>query len=584
MIQKINYCGAFMKKKLFTIVFVIAVLIVSILKQLLVYDLPIVANVQLGVDDALMIQIADNMVEGNWVGNYNDSVLSKGLTFPIILSFCYFIKLDYITMMTLLYTIACLVLTYVLNKKIKNKILLFAIYVIALFTPIMYSYQVMQRVYRNAIIPSMAILIIAGYIYLFFTREETKYLKKYTVSCGIGIVLALFWYTREDSIWMLPYIIFMSIALLISIIVKNKKINKEFFKILIVLLIPIVMVLAYRNILCIKNYEHFGVYTVYNNEEYNKAMKNLKKVKKHVYYDNIDYPVEKLKRVAEVTCLGQVYETLEGLIYGYSQFDSSPVEGEVANGWFPWAFKGALNSYGYYSKAENTNLFFSTLNRDIEKAFENGTLEKEDKRPDIVLSIKKVLYQTLQTFKAIYKYDDIYFAEEPTEYAENYDEIYENFAKYTNNNFIVDAPNSNENKEYIEEMNEYRANIQPKVDIINKLINIYRILTVIVFTLGIVLYAIYSIITFIQILKKKFGNLEMWVVISGVLGAMLTLVLGIAYETAFNAYVITAMYLSAAYPLMLIFGTLMIGYSIIQISKFVKNKKQKTLDIGTQKN
>ena len=159
-----------------------------------------------------MIQIADNIVEGNWVGNYNDSVLSKGLTFPIILSICYFIKLDYITMMTLLYTLSCLVLTYVLSKRIKSKLMLFIIYGITLFTPVMYSYQVMQRVYRNAIIPSLAILIISGYLLLFFIREEKIYWKKYLISLGIGIILALFWYTREDSIWILPFIIFMSLT------------------------------------------------------------------------------------------------------------------------------------------------------------------------------------------------------------------------------------------------------------------------------------------------------------------------------------------------------------------------------------
>ena len=571
-----------MKNKIFTIIFVIAVLIISILKQLLVYDLPIVANVQLGVDDALMIQIADNIVEGNWVGNYNDSVLSKGLTFPIILSICYFIKLDYITMMTLLYTLSCLVLTYVLSKRIKSKLMLFIIYGITLFTPVMYSYQVMQRVYRNAIIPSLAILIISGYLLLFFIREEKIYWKKYLISLGIGIILALFWYTREDSIWILPFIIFMSLTLLIDVIIKNRKITKEFFKILVVITIPIIMIFIYRNILCYKNYEHFGVYTVYNNEEYNKAMKNLKKVKKNVYYDNIDYPVEKLKRVAEVTCLGQVYETLEGLIYGYSQFDSSPIEGEVANGWFPWAFKGALNSYGYYSAAENTNLFFSTLNRELEEAFANGTLEKEDRKPDIILSTKKVLYQTLQTMKALYRYDDIYFFEKPSEYAENHNEIYNNFSKYTKNKFIVGIPNTIENEENIEKMVKYKQSIEPRINIINKLIDIYRILTIVIFSLGIILYCCYSILVFIQIFKKKFENLEMWIAISGILGAMFTLVLGIAYETAFNAYVITAMYLSASYPLMLIFGILMTGYFIIKTLEFIKNTKRKKLEAGTE--
>ena len=110
---------------------------------------------------------------------------------------------------------------------------------------------------------------------------------------------------------------------------------------------------------------------------------------------------------------------------------------------------------------------------------------------------------------------------------------------------------------------------------------IYKIISKVVFSSGVVLYLVFSIIVIKQIFKKKFENLEMWVTISGILGAMLTLVLGIAYETAFNAYVITAMYLSAVYPLMLLFGTIMIGYSIIKIAENVRIIKSKKLISGT---
>ena len=74
----------------------------------------------------------------------------------------------------------------------------------------------------------------------------------------------------------------------------------------------------------------------------------------------------------------------------------------------------------------------------------------------------------------------------------------------------------------------------------------------------------------------------MWIAVSGILGAMLSLALGIAYETAFNANVITAMYLSATYPLMLIFGTVMVMISINKIIEIVKNKKVKKLEKSTE--
>lgn len=160
------------------------------MKQLLAYDLPIAANVGLAVDDMLMINMTDSIVNGKWIGGYNDVILSKGPTFPLILVAIYYLKIDYITMMTVLYTLSCLCLIHVLSKRIKNKFLIFAIYLFTIFTPIMYCYQVMQRVYRNAIIPSLAIFIISGYLYLFFTRnDENKTKWRLFASICTGLAL-----------------------------------------------------------------------------------------------------------------------------------------------------------------------------------------------------------------------------------------------------------------------------------------------------------------------------------------------------------------------------------------------------------
>ncbi len=567
-----------MKDKRSLIIFIIAIIIVSVLRIWLVYDMPIAANVALGIDDALMISMTKSITEGNWIGEYGDAVISKGVTFPLVLAFCYATNIDYITMITILYILACLCLIIVLSKKIKNKFALFFIYVITLFTPIMYSYQVMQRVYRNSLIPSFSIMIVSGYIYLFLTRNDEKYYKRIIVSILTGIVLALFWYAREDSIWMIPFILFTSVSLLIGTVFKNKKITKDFFKNLLIILIPIALVFCYKNIISYQNYKHFGVYTVYNNESYNKAMKSLRKVKKYDYYDNIDFTTKKLQKVAEVaTSLSQIHPRLIELIYGYSLIDSGPQDGEVVNGWFPWALKGTLSEYGYYNDAKNTNAFFDTLHYEIENALENGTLEKEDIKPDIVNDINKVFYQVLQTFKALYRYDDIYFNEVTGNYNNGFDKTYRDFAKFTNNKFIVYEEDENVSERYFENVDNYENEIETRVGIINQLISSYKNINIVIFSLGAVLYCIYSIITIIEIFKKKFYKLEMWVIISGILGAMLTLVFGIAYETAFNANVITAMYLSGVYPLMIIFAIIMIYQMLNIILEYIKIKKQKKL-------
>lgn len=562
-----------MKKKVCIVLFLVAIVTLSILKQLLVYDLPIAANVALGIDDALMISMTKSITENNWIGDYGDAVISKGVTFPLILALSYFLKVDYISFITILFTVSCFCLVLVLSKKIKNKLALFLIFSITLFTPIMYSYQVMQRVYRNALIPSFAIMIISGYLYLFLSRNEEKYIKRIIISILTGIVLALFWYTREDSIWMIPFIIFISAATVFSILIESRKITKNFLKTLLIILIPIIVVLGYKNIICYQNLKHFGVYTVYNNEAYKKAMKSLKEVKKYYYYDNIDITTTKLQKISQVSgALANIYPRLIELVYGYSLIDSSPENGEVVNGWFPWALKGAMSEKGYYLDARKTNDFYNTLHAEIQNGLKNGTLEREDVKPDIVKELNKLFYWAGQTFKTLYKYDDITFYAVTSNYDAGFDTKYKEFAEFTGNKFIVYENDESIIEKYFENVDNYENEIKFKVEIINKLINIYRVLNAIVFSIGVILYVIFSIITIIQIFKKKFHNLEMWIVISGIVGAMLSLVFGIAYETAFNANVITAMYLSAAYPLMLIFGMTMIVYAYNKCVEYLKNK------------
>ena len=64
-----------MKNKVLLILFVTSIIAVTILKSMFVCDLPIVANIGLGVDDALMIDITKHLSNGQWVGNYGHLIM-----------------------------------------------------------------------------------------------------------------------------------------------------------------------------------------------------------------------------------------------------------------------------------------------------------------------------------------------------------------------------------------------------------------------------------------------------------------------------------------------------------------------------
>ena len=103
----------------------------------------------------------------------------KGPVFPMLLALIYKYRLPFIFVITLLYTISCIIFMIAIRKLIKNKYWFIGIFALLLFNPIMYSSEIIQRIYRNALIPTFSLLIIGSYIALFLRRnEKNRYLNE----------------------------------------------------------------------------------------------------------------------------------------------------------------------------------------------------------------------------------------------------------------------------------------------------------------------------------------------------------------------------------------------------------------------
>lgn len=559
-----------------TLIFIIAIIICAILKQLLVCNLPICANVPLGADDGLMINQAESIIKGTWLGAYSETTFLKGPVFPLFLSLIYFLHIDYISAITILYTISCLTLLWVISKVIKNKKILFLIYVILLFNPIMFGKEIMQRVYRNSLIPSFAFFIFAGYINLFFERNTESFKKKIPTIIGLSIVLPLFWYTREDSMWIIPYIIFMCLSILISVIYKNKKVNKEVLKNLVMLFIPVMSIIVFTNIICIKNYTAYGVYTVRNDYYYNKAVKAIESVKANEKVEKVTNTREKMNRIAQITVLGTIMPEFDVLANGYSKIDGNQQDDEVENGWFKFAFTGAASSAGYYKSAQDTNNFYNTLAIQIEDAIEKGLLEKEETKTDYLKLISDVWSYAKECVTYIFKYTGIEVGLENTarEYRVAQNHGFQNFAKITRNKFIYSEKSDKVNEKDVVDFSkqeEYLDSVRYKADIINNIIvKIYKVLNNTLFVLGLIYYAYCTI----GIILKKRRLLENWVILSGFLGAIFTVIIGISYTTVKYFYAITTLYLVATYPLIIAFNVFSVYNGCVEIYNGIKSKNK----------
>ena len=108
----------------------------GMIKQFLVYNLPIMA-VPKGIhDDWIMVHLADTLRSGAWLGEYNSLTLTKGMFFPLYLAVINFFHLSYLNVTALLYTVSCMMFVYALRPLLKKPAPRLALYLVLLWNPI----------------------------------------------------------------------------------------------------------------------------------------------------------------------------------------------------------------------------------------------------------------------------------------------------------------------------------------------------------------------------------------------------------------------------------------------------------------
>lgn len=230
----------FLKKYWSIIYIIILAIFLIIIKQISVINIKSTYRALEFADDRLMINMAKSIEAGKYLGDYNYMTLAKGIGFPIFLALLNVLHLEYSYIFTLLYTLSIIYLIYSIKDYFKNKIILLIIFAIMLFNPITYDYNIIQRLYRNGLQIFLMIFIFAGY-FILYSKRNTKKVFLLVHSIFLGIILTWFYISREDSAFLLPYVIVVSIILVISSIIENNSKKERILKI-IINVIPIILV------------------------------------------------------------------------------------------------------------------------------------------------------------------------------------------------------------------------------------------------------------------------------------------------------------------------------------------------------
>lgn len=536
----------------------------AIIRLVLTSNIPIIALPRQIYDDGMMVDMAVNIRAGNWLGNYTSDVLVKGPFFPILLAVINFFGCSYINVMNVIYVLACIYFVYTIKEGLKSKISLGFVYLLLLFNPVSYAFWTLQRVYRNGITLAQ-VLIIIGSMFACYQRREKKASSMLPFAIIGGLTLASLWLTREDGIWILPFILVVITLLIISILFQNRKDkkiqwNRKVVTKLIVAILPMLILIISLQAVKLVNYANYGIYAYneINDGYFGKVIKTMYRVKTDEDIPYVTVTRNKIKLLYENSpTLKSIEPELEEMLNAWDHNDRHPGDTQVEDGWFWWALKGAVQNAGKYENAQMSNEFYQKVYDELQEAIKQGKLKTGMSMPSTLMSPWKKEYfiqlpiEMAKTSYFIANFNDVETVNGASEANAR------KFNGITNDLSIEPMPEGKQ-----DELTKYTEKYVNRLNAIGK---VYQHLGFVITGVSILAYIIITI-KLIKAKEKK-QMIDIWLLLTGIGCSLLVLIAGVSYNHITACYSRFYMYLSGAYPLLIAFW----GISMSKVIEMIRD-------------
>lgn len=355
------------------LVIIIVCFILTLFRLLIDINMPMFIQSDAIYDDRLLFDYAHSLSEFHWLGVFQSLTLAKPIGYSLFVCITHFLHIPLSFMTMLYYIISILLFVISLKRIINNKLFLVILYIILIFCPITFGVGAFKVIYRNGVQISSTIMVIAATIGIFSRRNEKK---KFIFWIIIEtIFLSFFYFVKEDGIWLIPFVLVALLITFIYMLVENKK---KLSKKMILLVVPFVFLgissIAYKSI----NYYCYGEYTITDRTGTNfhlvlndimsiksKHTKNSWVTKKTIY-----------KALNASPTLSKYRKAIDDNMYVDWGLTS---DGEMQTDLFYWRLRYSLAVGGLYdTSGKEVNKFYGKVHKELQEAFKNGKLEKED--------------------------------------------------------------------------------------------------------------------------------------------------------------------------------------------------------------
>ena len=373
---------------------IIACVAAALIKLLLCVNMPLNVHAGATFDDVWALRAADFISSGQWLGPYDSTTLIKNIGFPLYLAACIKLGAGYLIPTSLIYIAASAYFTLAVRPLFKRSWMLLVIFLLILFNPVSFATETFQRLYRNSITAAQVLLIFGSYIAVYARAKSEGSPRAGTLIVWILVgaaSLAWFWITREDSVWIAPFVIVATVVICAVFIRSN--LRRGIAVVLCVcMLLPVLCTGATIAAVRSTNQSNYGVSVLaeINEGNFSRMIKDLYAIEPQALPENqrVACPHECLERAYEASpSLKRVKTQVENRFYRWGDvIDSNPGDREVNGGEFFWVLRLAANDAGLYTSATEIDAFYAKVADEIESAFASGALAQRPVMPSSIMT------------------------------------------------------------------------------------------------------------------------------------------------------------------------------------------------------
>jgi len=346
----------------------------------MVNDQPISALGEAGHDDRLFINLARNIINSEWLGDYDQLTLAKGSFYPMWIAAIFFTSIPLLLSQQLLYIFACLVAAIAIKPLFNRRhyFLFITIYAALLFNPMSYGNEIATRVIREGIYMSLVLLIASISVGLLIRAERQKNFY-YLWLLGLGLSLSAFWLTREEGLWIVPFLFPVFFVLIYTY---SKHNANKIIRGVILNLSPIIILIVSLLFVSAINFKKYGIFNTveFKNHDFLRAFGSLTRVKQNNWRPYILAPKETRLRIYKISpSFAKLEPFLEGNLgndWAKCANSNLPIDSsEIVGGWFMWAFRDAVAEAGYYTNGRSALGFYKQMADEIDQACDKKQIE-----------------------------------------------------------------------------------------------------------------------------------------------------------------------------------------------------------------